>query len=152
MPKNDTVFIKSLENLKLLKTVSLCCCHLSAQTVFHLMELVVECPIEKLNVSANFLTGTFSKLGETSRVRYPLLKNLNLASGGLNRDDILGLKLMIENDQMPEVDEIDLSANETAEKEGMLEYFRKWCEKIPNRKPCKILHGPQPTCLNQWRI
>ena len=132
-------FRRSFQNLKNLKSVSLISCNIWPPLAIELMKLLSECPLERLDLSGNILSGVFQEMSILSALNFQHLKCLGLRVGSLSEADILGLAQFIKNDGIPLVQEIELTAgDQLLDKQNALEVLAQRCEFLSKTHPCRI--------------
>ena len=131
-------FMSSMKKLQRLESLSLHECFLEPQTVMELMKILTKCPLERLELSNNSLSGVYHDLSRIPTVSYQCLVVLGL-SGVLRNDDILGLARMIDESRLPVLKIINMEDNyELVNTDGALEILAQTCERIFKRAPCRV--------------
>ena len=129
-------FIVGMAKLRFLYFVSLHKCYMQPQTVAALMKIITKCPLSKLNLSDNNLSGVFHELSRLPTVRYQHLWRIDLVKCDLQKFDIIGLARIIKDGRLPDLEQINLHKNYGAfDKEDALEILAQTCESIFKLQP-----------------
>ena len=113
-------FLRKLEHLEIhrmhldpsllrtssLRVVSLRDCSLSRVDALILIEILVKCPLERLELDNNEIPETFEVLSRKPNVTYPHLEILFLRRVDLTREDIQGIARMINQGKLPAIQRI----------------------------------------------
>ena len=96
----------SLLRTSSLRVVSLRDCSLSRVDALILIEILVKCPLERLELDNNEIPGTFEVLSRKPNVTYPHFEILFLRRVDLTREDIQGIARMINQGKLPAIQRI----------------------------------------------
>ena len=154
----DAIFLAinsgTFSQLTRLRTLVLSSCGLSAHLMIQLMKQLTGGPLELLDVSGNYLKGSIHELSQVRQVNYPHLKKGCFYRCKLDRSDLIGLRLLIQEHKLPALKQLEISDNHMEKKLDVLKKLEKLiqsCEHMSNSRQGKVYDPKLRIYLNVRR-